>query len=235
MKVGLGVVYGDFKAVKKLKTDTPLYGCTCTTCGHKEKICPDTLLTYPLCSKHIQIPEATYPPTTEEQRKLDNVDPDEPIPEISLFEEQVDRINLLIDHSDTSNGIDVFQATALKTLIELIPYAEKQYREDPRQSNAYAINALITQIRELITDVTAKDDSTQLLMTILSQILQPAFLQLGQILLDNQHQMFLEMSRHIKTGQETKVRNIVNTNTKDIGRQFQDLFYDIKKQVGNLR
>lgn len=78
-----------------------------------------------------------------------------------------------IASGDIDGALVAFQRQAFSRLVELIPLAEAQYRKDPRQSNAYAMNAMVSAAREIAQDLAATNDRAQLAETVLHDLLEP--------------------------------------------------------------
>lgn len=243
-KVERNEVYGDWQAVGRDPEDDQVYRCVCIRCGAKKlrprktlKKRPEHGCDEPLPSEVVSEKKQTglvVVKTVQDAlsgfSRLVDDDGDEGL-KYSMFEGQVDLISGLLDEADSAEGVRRFQVISLKMLVDLVPYAEKAYRDDPKQSNAYTINALLTQIRELITDLTSEDDRGELIQTIMMEILRPAFLQMGQILLDNMYSLRNEIDGDVQPERTKRVKEAIDQSTRDMALAFQTLFYDIQKRV----
>lgn len=90
---------------------------------------------------------------------------------------------------NTDHAILAFQRQAYSTIVNLIPLAEAAYIKDKRESQAYALNALISQGRELAHDLMASGDRQNLASAIATEILEPVFKSLLQQILQEQLQL----------------------------------------------
>jgi hypothetical protein len=90
---------------------------------------------------------------------------------------------------NTDHAILQFQRQAYSTIVNLIPLAEAAYIRDKRESQAYALNALISQGRELAHDLMASSDRQNLSRAIATEILEPVFKSLLQQILQEQLQL----------------------------------------------
>lgn len=85
-----------------------------------------------------------------------------------------------VESGDIDSAIIAFNKQAFATITALIPIAERAYKEDPRQSNAYAMSTMISAARELAQDLAASNDRAALAENILREMLEPMMKSLVQ-------------------------------------------------------
>lgn len=203
-------VYGSFRTIKRFK-DERKYGCQCEYCGSKRKFTEAQLMVEPICD--CQVKEVVSNTLDHATSLLDE-------DTYSLFQEQVQQISEKFENNP-DKGVNQFQLMSLKMLVDLIPYAEKEYRRDPRQSNAYAINALVTQIRELISDLQAEDNTLELINKIVLNIVQPITQKIAGSLIEFNFSIKSSIKGDLIDGRYERVEREIDTATKDIARTIQ--------------
>jgi len=132
---------------------------------------------------------------------------------------------------NTEKVIPQIQRELLKSLLQLVPLAEREYKKHKRQGDAYAYNAIVSQIRETITDIQSTNDSQQLLDRILVNILQPQFLAIAQYIIDSQYQLSKSLRSKIKDEDRKEVLSNINSSTKAIARHMDEVFTTIKARL----
>lgn len=80
-----------------------------------------------------------------------------------------------IERGDLDGSIMAFQRQAYATIMGLIPIAEGEYRKHKRESQAYALNAMVNLGRELAGDLAASSDRARLAEVLVMEIIEPMF------------------------------------------------------------
>jgi hypothetical protein len=91
-----------------------------------------------------------------------------------------------------------FQRQAYSTIVNLIPIAEKAYKKHQREHQAYVLNSLISQGRELASDLMASGDRAQLAEIIAREVLEPVFKSMLQQFMQEQLQLKTILGDKIK-------------------------------------
>lgn len=116
----------------------------------------------------------------------------------STFGIKKSEIMRAVEEGQIDHAVQQFQRQAYSTIVNLIPIAEKAYLKDRREHQAYALNALISQGRELANDLMAADNKNQLCETLIAEILTPAFKQILQQLMQEQMMLKTALSDKLK-------------------------------------
>lgn len=82
-------------------------------------------------------------------------------------------LNPMTEDSDANYE---FYRAALAETLEMVPLAKQGFMRFQNQSNAYAYNALVTKCQELIADLEALSDKSNLLDKLLDQFILPSFM-----------------------------------------------------------
>lgn len=147
------------------------------------------------------------------------------------FGKESKKIREFIEDKDDDNAAITAQRQLLSMLIDLIPIAENTYRNDPRQSNANAMNALVSQIRELIHDIQSTQDRSRIADSIVYNILQPMMLSFGQFVVDNNHQTKRDLKEIVDVRQLRELDGAMNKQAKALGAYMQTFFEDLKARI----
>lgn len=234
-KIERDAKYGDFKAIERLNKERQLFRAECVRCGASKRFKADTLAAGPLhdCDDKVKainsirrsLSLSEYEPGSEEGEEEETV---------SLFAENVSIITDLLNELEEGNGTPErkYSLSVLKMMIDLVPTAERTYREKPTQAHSYALNGLLSQIRELVNDLKGTDDNSALIESILNKILQPAFLSMGQVLIDNVYALRRKVESSVDPAKTRAVLDEFDDMLKDTARSFQATFYDVQKRVG---
>lgn len=94
-----------------------------------------------------------------------------------------------VDSGNLDHAVLQFQRQAYSTIVNLIPVAEKEYKKYKRDHQAYVLNALISQGRELAADLMASGDRAQLASILTQEVIEPVFKSLLQHVMTEQLQL----------------------------------------------
>lgn len=112
---------------------------------------------------------------------------------VCSFEDELPFIIAKINGSQQEGAMNAIQKQLLLTALQLIPIAEQEYRSKSHLRGAenllYAFNSAISSVRELMHDMEANKDRAAITSKISANILQPAFLMMGQRLIDQDYKL----------------------------------------------
>lgn len=147
------------------------------------------------------------------------------------FKNYVPESKMLIARQEVASSGALVQRGMLMQLIDLIPVAEDAYRAYPSQSNAYALNTLISSAREILAEIEAQNDGTQMSVSLVQEILMPSFQEIAQQIVLAIYALREQMLQVV----EQKDRAVVNKRIDEIGgevRQFLgDKFADMREKI----
>ena len=152
----------------------------------------------------------------------------------SVFKSQVGDIQDLLDNSNNDVAITIARRNLLKMLTELIPFAEANYRQYGNERAAYALNTLITQMRELIADIQSEHNKSELLMRILTEIMHPRFLLLGQHIIDVFYYLRTSIQPNLKSASELLMIDEINGSAKNTGKFIEEMYKDIQRELTRI-
>lgn len=141
------------------------------------------------------------------------------------------KIQALLKNNNDDAAILKMQRSLLNMLVEMIPIAEETYRTHKTERAAYAMNAFISQIRELMSDIVSSQDRQIAAETIVNSIIKPAMLGFAQFTIDNNYQLSKKLSAFVADNKVQEVNSIINSSTKNVGVYMQSLMEDFSTQI----
>lgn len=221
---------GRITAIKKLSSGN--YGCICT-CGKKHKMTKNQLAAaeFPCtCGSPEKHPVVVVSADPDRGAKLTKLQ--ERMKRLnSVFKDEVSTIQRLLEAHNSDGAITVFQKTALATMIELIPIAEEKYRKFGNERSAYALNSLITQARELVGDIKAEQDQRELALRLSREIVNPAFIQIMQNMVDNLYQLKRNVESCVPTNRVSDVHRQVEQTAREITHFLEQSYAQIRDRI----
>jgi len=132
---------------------------------------------------------------------------------------------------DIDNAILHFQRTAYSTLVAVIPIAEREYRKWKRDSQAYALNALIASARELASDLAASNNRANLAEQLLREGLDPMFRELLQYMAQQSVMQKAFLQDKVKPQHVANVTAKIDEELKDAAGYLQSIHQVISEQM----
>lgn len=228
-KVTRDSIWFQGRMVAKKKLGEDLFGMLCV-CGKKYRMNTEQVTTgkFPCKCRSTAI-VAIQPGTVATAKdkiltsRLSKLD--------SVFKDEVVAIQRLLQQNQSDNATACFQKSMLALLIELIPFAEDEYRKMPKERNAYAMNSLISQARELISDLKAERDSKGLALRLSHEILNPAFISMVQNIIDANYYLKRNIDIHILPNAKQKVYASIDDTSKTIAAYMEDTYNDVRDRI----
>lgn len=124
-----------------------------------------------------------------------------------------------------------FTRQAYSTIVNLIPIAEKAYKKHQREHQAYVLNALISQGRELAADLIATDDRKRLGDILVREILEPAFKSVLQQMMQEQMQLKTILSDKIQPKYVERVSTEMDDSLKRVAAAMTVVFRSTSEQI----
>jgi len=230
MRIRKNKIYGDYKAIKEI--DDYFYGVHCIHCKKRSKFRKKRLRLNPECRDcKVKVERAN-----KKSRKL-TVYLNNKVDALNIqkeFKASLDEINSLLD-SSTQDGIKLFQISALKTVMELIPYAEDVYRKKPNVNTSATLTTLMNQARDLASDLSETKKYNAEMYEGVTKILHPAFLQIGEIIINNSANFNKIMlnDKNLSDKDKEYIEKKLNQTFIEIGGSIETLFYGVRKDVAN--
>jgi len=152
----------------------------------------------------------------------------------SRFSLPAKQITQMIQEGNVDKAIGHFQKQMLDAVTRIIPIAEKQYRRNPTQSYAYALNALVSQARELASDLQNTGDRQKLAATLSREILMPAFRAVAQILVDEHHSLRRRLDEKILPEERRRAMDLIDSAGATIARHAAEQYKTAVMQINEV-
>ncbi len=150
---------------------------------------------------------------------------------ITTFGLKRSAIQNAVESGDIDSAISTFQRTAYSTIISIIPIAEKEYRKGKRESQAYALNALLSSARELAQDLAAANDRAKLAETLLHELFEPMLKALVQRLLQDNMVLKSYLNDKIKPEHRMAVTQQLDTDIRALVAYLQTAYQATAEQM----
>jgi hypothetical protein len=145
-------------------------------------------------------------------------------------------INML-EMNNNDGGITLLKKRLLQMTINVLPAAEQQLVETNAQKGVYQFATLVSQIRELITDIKADEDRKYIAQSIAEQILKPAFMGLAQDIINDHHDFRRTVEDYIKTehtkDHSTELRELAKTLANKMSQAYKDVSLKMYETLKN--
>lgn len=136
-----------------------------------------------------------------------------------------------VEAGNIDHAILQFQRQAYATIVNLIPIAEAEYIRDKREHQAYVLNAMISQGRELAADLAASGDSAQLAGLLIQEVIEPMFKALLQQFMQEQMQLKTLLADKFKPDMTADASREMDASIKRIASVMTDLYKSTAVQV----
>lgn len=154
---------------------------------------------------------------------------------VTLFGQRADSILRLLENEDETDGaLTLIHRTLLQTLVDVLPVVERAVRRSKGRHGVIPMNQLVSQMRELVTDIQALRDKGQLGASIVERVVRPAYLDIAsQIAL-----AFLEIENSAKNRMTNDDfvsyrSEVLQFTKKNLAHYIQAQYENIKNEVVN--
>jgi len=143
----------------------------------------------------------------------------------------------MLEMNNNDGGITLLKKRLLQMTVNVLPSAEQQLVETGAQKGVYQFATLVSQIRELITDIQADNDKKYIAQTIAETILKPAFMGLAQDIINDHHDFRRATETYVKTqhssAHNTELRELAKTLANKMTLSYRDVSAKIYEALKN--
>jgi hypothetical protein len=136
-----------------------------------------------------------------------------------------------VEAGDIDFAVLQMQRQAYSTIVNMIPLAEQAYLKDKREHQIYALNALISQARELAADLMASSDRSQLAEKLIHEMLEPTFKSILQTMMQEQLKLKHLIDDKIKPEYRAVVARDCDQVIKEVAGTMNVLFQVTSQQT----
>lgn len=146
----------------------------------------------------------------------------------SIIGDSAEEIHQLIEVGDGDSATTLLHKRLMQTLIDLVPFAEHTIRKSKGRYGVYQINALVSQVRELLVDIQATQDRGQLGVNLVESIIRPSFQDIGMSIVQEFDTLSSDAKVRMEPDEWKSYRDVLQTARTRIGEV-------INKQYGSMR
>lgn len=165
------------------------------------------------------------------KRKARSIDADNLLANASKFGVSVSRISKLLASGDTERAVGILQRKMLDAIVNVIPIAEQEYKLRPTQSQAYALNGLVSQARELAHDIQNTGDRQKLAITLVQEIIMPAFREVAQAVIDEHYALRKRVDDKVNERDRARVSDLIDQAGQSIARAAADQYKTVANRI----
>lgn len=136
-----------------------------------------------------------------------------------------------IERGDLDGSIMAFQRQAYATIMGLIPIAEGEYRKWKRESQAYALNAMVNLGRELAGDLAQSSDRARLAEVLTMEIIEPMFRALLQHIAQQSVTTKAYLAGKLKPNYEANAISHLDDSLKETAAYLQDQYQVVAQNI----
>lgn len=153
------------------------------------------------------------------------------------FGEAAPQIVQMLEMNDNDGAIIILQKRLLQSSIAMLVHAEKLMTNTEGAKGTYQYATLVSQIRELITDIQAARDRSFIANQIIQSIIQPAFIDMAEMIM-NDHSGFrkdlldddIVAEKHVARF-NSSMRSLAQGLAQKMQRKYRDVEMKLMQQL----
>ena len=150
---------------------------------------------------------------------------------------KVDLPNLIEMVDDGLSAEEVQKAylrSALVTVINLIPRMEEVALHKKNESGAYALNALLSQGREIISDLRALESADEVALRIATLVIDPAFQAIAANIVTTFSSIKDDITMYVPEEHAFKMRQVFQTHASNLGQLLDMARVTMKERISEM-
>lgn len=149
----------------------------------------------------------------------------------SYFGDHSEKILQMIEMNDHDGAMTLLKKKLLQTTVDILPYAEDILRGSGTSRGTYQYVTLVSQIRELISDIQADQDRRYLARTIADNILRPAFMDVAQTMITEHHSFKTRTSELLNEKHTKKFNDMTMELAQLLARKMNDVYREVEAKM----
>lgn len=149
----------------------------------------------------------------------------------STFKKHIPKIYRLIEENNLALTASAMQKGMLMMITELMPITEHNVRKYGNERAVYALNALVSQSREILADMKAENDSGALASKICDEVVREGFLGVGQNLAQALYHLREELKPYVREQHYPDVVNKINAMAKEMSGYANGQFQQTRERI----
>lgn len=149
----------------------------------------------------------------------------------NMFGKSADTIIDMVEAHNSDGAISLVYRRLLQMTVDLIPLAEQAVIDSRGQKGVYQVNALTSQVREIIADIQAVQDRGMLGRQIVERVLKPAFFDVARHMVESDHRLLNNVLSRIDPKEHEVVRNLFLGAQTEMAKLLKDQMRDVSEQI----
>jgi hypothetical protein len=149
---------------------------------------------------------------------------------VSILGDDAESLQQLLETGDSDSALTLLNKRLIQTSVDLIAEVESGIRESKGRYGVHSFNGLVQSIRELMLDLQATKDRGALGLTLVENVLRPAFLDMAMAVM----QEYATVANGIKDQLEPKIYDDFRKQQLEsrdrIGAMLQSQYMKIKDE-----
>ena len=211
------------------------------TASKKKRVAPDD---EPVKLKKKKRPETELPPRTTavvKSRAMVVAQPQEGMRLSSRqtnnlmahFGSNADTIIEMLEANNNDGALTLLKKKLLMTVIDVLPDAEAIIRETKGGKGTYQFVTLISQIRELITDIQSDQDRKHIARNLCEDVIRPSFMDIAQNMITQHHSFKKEMEGKIKPDQLQNFGKELQELARNMAKDMTAKYLEVEQKIFN--
>jgi len=150
----------------------------------------------------------------------------------STFKYDVVSLQDALDKDDITRVVREFQKQSLRTLFELLPITEHNFRSKAGSEHAaYAYNAVVSSIREQLAELRENQSAEEVIEVIISSVLRPAFMDLLDACLSYTSVIHKDIKEYVPEKHHSGLKNMLDNHSTRLARELQKAYRGMAKKI----
>jgi hypothetical protein len=144
------------------------------------------------------------------------------------FGKHAPRLISMLEMGNGDGALTLLKRKLLQTSIGLLPHAEKTVRESKSARGVYQFSTLVSQIREIMSDIEADRDRDLLLAVIDERVVKPAFMDFAQQIMITHFEFRKDLEIYVKSEGVQAFNRKLEAVAKELARKMQEQYVSLK-------
>lgn len=150
---------------------------------------------------------------------------------VAVFGVKKSSILTSLDAGENDAAIQLFQKQAFSMIVSLISVAEKAYLKDQREHQAYVLNSLVSQGRELANDIKNTHTLDALAAKVISEALEPAFRMVLQVIVEQQLKNKAMLGDKLHPSMVASASRELDASLRELARALTQIHVEAKNRI----
>lgn len=147
------------------------------------------------------------------------------------FGDQSEKIIEFLEVGNSDSAIQLLKKSLLTTVIRILPEAERILVESGTSRGTYQFVTLVSQIRELMSDIQADRDRQYIATSIMENIVRPIFMDIAQEMITEHHAFRKGAERLIVPGRDREFADELRATAEGLARFMNAQYKELQTKI----